>query len=108
MIAVDTPIGKEKTTEKAFGEAESNAGKYGLAGLFTGAATMPVVEMGGEAIAARSLRPLFPLVRGYLEAKAGGWAGKDIGGMFGAPEIGKRAGEVIGGVAGLAGETLLP
>ena len=56
------------------------------------------------------IRPtLRALARGYLGAKVGEYAGRDIGGMVGHPEAGSRIGGVAGGLfGGLGGNVINP
>lgn len=60
----------------------------------------------GEALAARSIAPLMPLITSYLGAKFGYHVGKDVGGLIGEPEAGGTVGATLGGlVGGVTGKT---
>jgi hypothetical protein len=88
-----SPIGGSEERETAEGApvAATALGALGTAG------------MGVEAIAARSLAPLYPLARGILGAVAGKFIGKEAGGMVGQPELGGNIGALAGGVYGAGG-----
>jgi hypothetical protein len=64
----------------------------------TGLGLIGTAGMGVEAIAARSLAPLYPLARGILGAIGGGVIGKEVGGLVGQPGLGGDLGALVGGV----------
>jgi len=59
--------------------------------------------MGVEAIAARSLAPLYPIARGILGAAAGKFLGREAGGLVGQPELGGDIGSLAGGAYAAGG-----
>lgn len=75
-------------------------------GAGPGAAALTAIGTAGmpiEAMATRSLKPLVPLLTGYLGSQAGRYVGHDIGSRLGEPEAGETIGEIGGGIAGAAG-----
>lgn len=105
LMEVDVPEGEEATTEKAAAKGYETGGKIGA----TMVASTPILGMGAEAIAARSLAPLAPLARAYLGAKAGEYVGGDVGGVLGNREAGSAIGGFAGGLfGGLGGKVVNP
>lgn len=79
-----TPGSDEEAVREGSGPALTGLSTIGLAGV-------PI-----EAIAARSLAPLAPLVKGAIGSAAGSWLGGKAGSVIGQ----EKAGSTIGGLAG--------
>lgn len=89
---------------KEEGSLESR--KAAAEGAATGFGLMIPGSAIGEALAARSIAPLMPLITSYLGAKFGYHVGKDVGGLIGEPEVGGTVGATLGGlVGGVTGKT---
>jgi len=91
----------------------SGAGKSELEGAVIGGSIVPAVGGAADAVAAGSIKPLYPLARGlvggYLGGREGGNIGKYAGGRIDSltddksgtfANIGETAGNVVGGIAG--------
>ena len=96
--------------------SDSEAVREGSGPALTGLGTIGLVGAPVEAIAKGSLAPLYPIIRAYLGAKAGGYVGKDIGewlsddqNKVAGGKTGKQWGEYAGGlISAFGGNVVSP
>ena len=89
--------------------SDEEAVREGSVPALEGLSTIGLAGIPGEAIATGSLAPLaraaVPLARGIVGSAAGGWLGREAGGLVGpkGAEVGGEVGGLAGGIYGVAG-----
>jgi hypothetical protein len=83
--------------------SDEEAVREGSGPALTGLSTVGMAGVPIEAIAARSLAPFAPVVKGMVGAAAGRWLGSQAGSAVGQGELGGTLGGLAGGMYGAAG-----